>query len=203
MRRDPLTVRAARPADADAVVPLMHASSRPLIDATFGADAAAFLRRDFRRGTGIFGYASQLVGVTGTGDVVATVTAYDGGAYTRLGRHTARTAIVHFRPLRLAGVARRGIAVAGLFTPPRRDGMFLANLCVAESHRGAGAGSVLIGHVVALARTRRLRRVELDVSFGNVGARRLYERFGFTVTGEKAARAGSALDGFRRMELTL
>ena len=43
--------------------------------------------------------------------------------------------------------------------------------------------------------------VELDVSYGNVRAQRLYERLGFTVTGEKPAPVGSPLDGFRRMTL--
>ena len=60
-------------------------------------------------------------------------------------------------------------------------------------------GSV-VSRAVETARTWGLAAVELDVSFGNVRARRLYERLGFTVTGERPAPSGSGLDGFRRME---
>jgi ribosomal protein S18 acetylase RimI-like enzyme len=203
MRRDPLTIRTARPEDADGVVPLMHESSRMLIDATFGPHAVEILRHDFRRGKGIFGYRHQLVGVTDAGAVAATLTAYPGAVYRRLSRQTTCTAVVHFGPLSLAGVARRSLAVAGLFTPPRRDAMFLANLRVADPFRGAGVGSRLIDHVTRVAHGHGLECVELDVSFGNVRAQRLYERLGFVATGERPACTGSGLDGFRRMRLPL
>jgi ribosomal protein S18 acetylase RimI-like enzyme len=192
-------IRAARPGDADRVVPLMHASSRDLIDAMFGSDAAAVLRRDFVRGNGIFGYEYQIVGVAPDGEVVATMTRYEGRRYRRLSLHTLRSA-ARAGPVRLAGAVRRTMAMSALFTPPRPDGLFLANLCVADDQRGRGYGSALLDHAFGEAPARGLRLVELDVSLSNVRAQRLYERLGFVVTGENPAPEGSRLDGFRRME---
>ena len=71
-----LTFRMARPEDAAVLVPLMHASSLTLIERSFRvgkADPAAFLRRDFLRGTGIFGYRNQWVLSTPEGTPVATL----------------------------------------------------------------------------------------------------------------------------------
>jgi ribosomal protein S18 acetylase RimI-like enzyme len=190
-----LTIRAARPADADAAVPLMHESSRALIDATFGRHAIAVLRRDFLRGKGLFGYRYQLVGVRPDGDIVATMTAYPGRRYRRLGLHTLVSA-VPLGPVPLAGVVRRTLAVSTLFAPPARDGLFIANLCVDAGHRGRGYGSLLIHRATAVYRPRV---IELDVSFGNTRAQRLYERLGYKVTRETATPPDSGLDGFRRM----
>jgi ribosomal protein S18 acetylase RimI-like enzyme len=182
------------------VVPLMHESSRAMIDATFGAAAVTVLRCDFVRGKGIFGYRQQLVGVCVDGSVAATVTAYRGRRYRRLSGYTLLCAASRSGPV---SAIRRMAAVSALFTPPSPDGLFLANLCVDGRYRGRGYGSALIGAACGQARTWRLDRVELDVSFGNAEAQRLYQRLGFTVTGETPAPAGSPLDGFRRMTLSL
>lgn len=58
---------------------------------------------------------------------------------------------------------------------------------------------MLLDHALHSAPARDLRLVELDVSFSNVRAQRLYERLGFVVTGENPAPEGSGLDGFQRM----
>jgi GNAT superfamily N-acetyltransferase len=190
-----LILRAARPSDADAVVPLMHESSHALIDATFGRHASAVLRRDFRRGKGIFGYRQQIVGVRPDGEIVATMTAYPGRRYRRLALHTMGS-VVPLGPVALAGIVRRTLAVSALFAPPARDGLFFANVCVAAEHRGRGYGSQLVQQAAAMYRPRV---IELDVSFANIRAQRLYERLGYKVTRETAAPPGSGLDGFRRM----
>lgn len=190
-----LTVRAARPSDVDAVVPLMHESSRALIDATFERHAGAVLRRDFLRGKGIFGYRHQLVGVRPDGEIAATMTAYPGRRYRRLAVHTLVSAMP-LGPVPLAGVVRRTLAVSTLFAPPARDGLFIANLCVDARYRSRGYGSLLISRATAMYRPRV---IELDVSFGNTRAQRLYERLGYKVTRQTPAPGGSGLDGFRRM----
>jgi GNAT superfamily N-acetyltransferase len=57
---------------------------------------------------------------------------------------------------------------------------WLEDLYVAEAARGSGLGGALIDHAIARARARGCRRVELDTSEANQGARRLYARHGFS-----------------------
>jgi GNAT superfamily N-acetyltransferase len=178
--------RPAGPGDVDSVVPLMHESSRDLVDATVGPD---LLRRDFLRGRGIFGWRHQLVGVV-DGEIAATITAYPGRRYRHLSLHTLRSALIHFGPVGTVKTLRRCAPVRELFAPPSRDAIFLANLCVASSHRGRGYGSRAIAHA------SMGQPAELDVSASNVGAERLYRRLGFAVAGERTA---PGFDSFRRM----
>ncbi len=173
-------LREARIEDADDVVPLMYESSRGLIDYSFrfpGDEPTSFLRSDFVAGRGIFGYQNQLVAVDGD-KVVATMTMYAGRRATALTLQTMRSAFRHWRLGRFFAFVGRSLAVAPLFIKPRRDGIFLANACVAESHRGRGLFTKLYAHGVEVHGTTA-RVVELDVSFDNDNAQRVYEHLGF------------------------
>ncbi len=55
----------------------------------------------------------------------------------------------------------------------------LEDLFVREDARGSGLGRALVEAVVALARERGCRRVELDANDGNAPAIALYESLGF------------------------
>jgi GNAT superfamily N-acetyltransferase len=71
---------------------------------------------------------------------------------------------------------------------------------VDPAHRGRGVGQSLLQAIHRWADARGLR-LHLDVSTANPGARRAYERYGFTVTGEtRPLRAGSS-DLVERMVL--
>ena len=59
----------------------------------------------------------------------------------------------------------------------------LGGMWVDPDFRGAGVGGVLVGAVIAHARTAGKRRVVLHVVTGNAPAARLYERAGFVPTG--------------------
>ncbi|MEU7907358.1 GNAT family N-acetyltransferase [Actinoplanes sp. NPDC049118] len=63
----------------------------------------------------------------------------------------------------------------------------------------ADYGSAMVEHARSMALTSGLTAVELDVSFSNPRAQRLYERLGWVATGERPAPAGCAHGGFRRM----
>ena len=67
-------------------------------------------------------------------------------------------------------------------TPPRRASrvLYIDDLCVLSDQRGKGLGSALLTRVIELARELECDRVELNVWEFNEGARRLYERFGFS-----------------------
>ena len=56
----------------------------------------------------------------------------------------------------------------------------LEDVCVDESCRGMGIGSVLMEYVTEWAKSVGCTRMDLDVWEFNDGARRLYERCGFT-----------------------
>jgi ribosomal protein S18 acetylase RimI-like enzyme len=182
------------------VVPLLHDGARALVDRVFTAGAAAFLRRDFVRGHGLFGYANTLVAAGPDGEIVGALTAYEGSRHRRLSRWTRLCVLLHFGPVRSAAVARRMAAVERLCIPPRPDSLFLANLCVAPAHRSRGYGSVLLHEALTVARERGATRVELDVASSNLRAQRLYERLDWTVVTERWACCGHGGDGLRRME---
>ncbi len=63
------------------------------------------------------------------------------------------------------------------------DELHINNLAVLPGHRGRGVGSSLLTRVLAEASTLGVARALLEVRRSNDAARRLYERFGFTVAG--------------------
>ncbi|MBM7813667.1 GNAT family N-acetyltransferase [Saccharothrix algeriensis] len=63
-------------------------------------------------------------------------------------------------------------------------GLYLYSMWVAPLFRGRGVGAALAAEVLAWAREHGWRHVQLRVLPGNVAARRLYERLGFTGEGE-------------------
>jgi ribosomal protein S18 acetylase RimI-like enzyme len=196
-----ITVREARPEDAAEVIPLMYESSRNLMNYSFrfpDEEPTRFLFRDYLRGRGIFGYENQIVAVDGE-RVVGTMTVYAGGRATELTLQTIRTAFRHWSFGRFLAFLGRSIAIAPLFIKPRRDGVFLANACVAEEYRGRGLFSRLLSHSVEAYRASA-GLVELDVSFSNASAQRIYEHQGFRVTAERPYRGRQPLEGFRRMQ---
>jgi ribosomal protein S18 acetylase RimI-like enzyme len=195
--------RPASRADAEQVVPLIHGASRALLDVVFGDGARSFLDYDFRRGKGLFGHRNQVVGATPDGEVWASMTLYEGRRYRRLAAATSMSAARYLGLAGLSGVVRRAAPLAPMFARPRRDGLFLANICVAPARRGAGHGSALIRHAQSVARERGLAVLELDVSFSNARAQQLYERLGFAVVKSTGGRVGHQDDGFRRMSLTM
>jgi GNAT superfamily N-acetyltransferase len=70
----------------------------------------------------------------------------------------------------------------------------LYQMWVAPSHRGVGAGQMLLEAVIAWARARNASSLDLGVTCGDSPARRLYERAGFKPMGEpQPLRPGSTL----------
>ena len=70
----------------------------------------------------------------------------------------------------------------------------LYQMWVAPSHRGVGAGPMLLKAVIAWARARNASSLDLGVTCGDSPARRLYERAGFQPMGEpQPLRPGSTL----------
>jgi ribosomal protein S18 acetylase RimI-like enzyme len=84
------------------------------------------------------------------------------------------------RTLRLPGRLR----IRGRVTPPKPDGAYLVSeIHVLSEFRGRGIGAAILEHAEEDARKRGFALMALTTLTTNP-ARRLYERFGFTVEGE-------------------
>ena len=94
---------------------------------------------------------------------VRHIMATDGGEYLLGGDPPAGVAQIRFRHSVWTGA----------------DDCWLEDLFVLEETRGAGLGRALLEGVVARARERGCRRVELDVDEGNTAAQALYRSVGF------------------------
>lgn len=62
----------------------------------------------------------------------------------------------------------------------------IANLAVAEDHRGRGLGALLLREMLGVATRRGVKSLYLEVRISNDPARALYERFGFRQVGRRA-----------------
>ena len=91
----------------------------------------------------------------------------------------------------------------GRIDPATPEVAHLYQMWVAPGHRRGGAGRMLLDAVIAWARTRNVRGMELGVACGAGPARRLYERAGFAPVGApEPLRPGSDLLA-QTMRLTL
>lgn len=82
----------------------------------------------------------------------------------------------------LIGSLWRGALLALLERREHPGTLLMDGIAVAASARGRGVGTALLNAIETRARTEGCARIRLDVIDGNAGARRLYERRGFTVT---------------------
>ena len=65
------------------------------------------------------------------------------------------------------------------------DEIHINNVAVLPELRGQGMGTTLMSHVLQEARQLGARRATLEVRASNEGARRLYERLGFYLAGNR------------------
>ena len=61
----------------------------------------------------------------------------------------------------------------------------IINVCVDEAYRRRGVGQALIGQLLAYLKERGVERVLLEVRKSNLPAIKLYEKLGFTLSGER------------------
>lgn len=201
--------RRATPADAAAVVPLIHCSGPAAFDYVFAvpgrARALDYLQRAFLQGDGEFGHRNHTV-VEVDGVVAGVGAAWGSEANLRFAVAAARQIVTCYGLARAPGVIARGLRVEAVIQPPRPGTWYVAHLGVHPEARSRGLGESLVLHLLDEGRRRGCRTAELDVATTNARAEALYERLGFRVRGERTsalANAQGTVPNHRRMVLEL
>ena len=85
--------------------------------------------------------------------------------------------------LSLGAVDERGVLVGYLVLSRYVDAWHVMNVAVAPAQRRSGVASALLSHLLDVTHDDAQRGYTLEVRVSNIGAIRLYERFGFTARG--------------------
>jgi ribosomal protein S18 acetylase RimI-like enzyme len=201
----PITFRPARPADADAAIPLILSSGPDAFNYVFRTatqEPSAFLRRAFTDGAGEFGYRNHVVGAS-EGHVVAAGAGWSSASNFAFSLAAARQFIAFFGPLLTPLVILRGLRTEAIIRPPAAGEWYVGHLGVDPARRGQGIGEALIAHLLAAGTEAGFHKAILDVAITNPRAEALYARLGFQVTVERAStlhRPEGFVPGSRRME---
>jgi ribosomal protein S18 acetylase RimI-like enzyme len=196
-------LRPARPDDAEAAVPLVHASGPELLDYAFGTgsrSALDFLAFAFADGAGFFGWRNLTVAVV-DGRVVATAAFYTRADYKGLSRGLTWQALRYYPSRELPRVAWRGNRLKAVMPPPPRRAHYVALLGVPPDVRSRGIGTAVVLHGRAAAERLGRPTYALDVAETNGRARALYERLGFAVTRYQPWPGPPGVPATHRMEM--
>jgi len=85
--------------------------------------------------------------------------------------------------LSLGAVDEHGVLVGYLVLSRYVDAWHVMNVAVAPEQRRSGVASALLDHLLEVTREDAQRGYTLEVRVSNLGAIRLYERFGFAARG--------------------
>lgn len=86
------------------------------------------------------------------------------------------------------------------FTPAKSANARILSIAVAKSCRGQGGGGALMEAAISYFRSRKVKRVRLEVRPDNAAAIKVYTRFGFYNGGYTADSQGQWLIMFKEME---
>jgi [ribosomal protein S18]-alanine N-acetyltransferase len=90
-------------------------------------------------------------------------------------------AVCHIYVVRTAECAVAGFCAFWLVF----DEIHINNVALRPAYRNQGLGTALMRHVMAEGQRLGAKRATLEVRASNTGARRLYERLGFSVAGNR------------------
>lgn len=200
-----IELRCARPADADAAVPLIYSSGPAAFDFVFSRSAATqsldFLGYAFRDGSGEFGYRNHTV-VTHRGRVIGVGACYSGEGLFPNTISAIRQIAMFYGVVGSAHVIRNGLKIEQLIGPPKGRMNYIGHLGISHEWRGRGIGRRLIEHFLDIGRRAHRPKAVLDVSVENPRAQMLYERIGFKTVAECFSTLPNVPD-HRRMEMPL
>ena len=198
-----LEIRAARPEDVEAMVPLIFSSGPDAFNYVFShrtrVNAHGFLEKAFVREDSDFSYRNHICGAL-NGEVVASGAAFHGtemipAILSIFGVYGVRQGI---------GVCLRGLQIERIVIPPTGDLQYIGHIGVDPEFRSRGIGEKIVQHIIDAGRGEGYRAAALDVSCENPRAEALYARMGFELTYEKISpyrNATSHIPDHRRMEI--
>ncbi len=182
--------RPAQPDDVDTAIALMYLSGPNAFHYVFNTakhgSALDFLRSAYLDGAGEFGYRNHLVG-THNGQVVAIGggwSAKQGLAFMLAG---ARQILTQYGLIQGVKVMLRGLRTEVVIPPPSKGQFYLGHLCVTPGMQGLGIGQLLLQELLQQGKAQGFHLATLDVAATNPRAQAMYERYGFTVTRERAS----------------
>lgn len=175
---DYLMIRQAIPGDAPKAIPLILEAIGSiafiLTGTTERKEAASILDDFFRQGGNRVSYRNTLV-LEEDGQVVGIALVYDGAKARELDE-----------PLERAALKKSGIPDYRIPTEADESEFYLDTVSVSPSCQGRGYGRKLIEAACQRGREQGHHRIALLVDLSNAGAKRLYEKLGFTVAGTKS-----------------
>lgn len=175
--------RRARPEDAPAAAELIYSAGPGALTYVFATKKRApvdFIRFAFADGAGILGFKNHTVAESD--DCVAAVGAfYDSGDFDARSREMVWQVFRFYGVRQSWGVLKRAAHLAAVTPRPKKNGLFIQNIGVAEKMRGRGVGTSFVQEQIEIAGRNRYERCILDVACTNMAARRFYERLGFRV----------------------
>lgn len=186
---------------ASTLAPLVYESSHELLDFMFGhrRAAEAGLTKLLRNGDGHFGHRFATL-MRANGDVVGVELGYD---RAQLAGQEFAGALNMLKAMPLPRwphlMLKVNRALSGYVMPPAADAYYINNIAVDSSKRGMGLGQRFLDHIVATARQRGYRCIELDVTEINTGGIRFYERYGFRKVAESGTAAKSEAYGLPKL----
>jgi len=173
-----LLVRPATPGDL--AVPLLFESAKPYYTAYAGSEkrALALLDAVFKEPTHAASYDCCTVAYVDT-ELVGIVAGFPVTSGDRLSRRFIQLTLPKLPPWRWWGTFRHLRAAGNVAPAPPPDAYYVDALAVAPGWRRRGIAHQLLDVAHEQARRAGLPCLALDTGLQNMGARRLYEAYGF------------------------
>lgn len=196
----------ATPEDSSVIAQMIYLAAPRMTDYTLKvspAESVEYIAYCVRENIGFYGYQYQYVARTEE-RVVLTVTLYDSRRFRRLVWESVVSAWKYFGFRHALGIWARTLTIAGLFEPPPKNSLFMANLCVQPDFQGLGVfQTVFRRHILGTAMRLGVNSIELDVGIDNPRARKLYSSLGFKVKAEHPYKGKADIIGVARMVFNL
>ena len=179
-----ITFRQARPQDVEIAVPLIYSTGPAAFEFAFktdvGKDAQSFLTYAFVRPGSEFSFDCHIC-MEWNDQVVGIGGVYTGKDMPRFTLKAVQFILSYYGLVQGLKIIRRGLQLEKKIIPPKGNTEYFAHLAVNPEFQGKGIGTQLLDYFWQNGREKGRESASLDVSYENLRAKALYERFGFEV----------------------